>query len=599
MSEPVQKKASATNAAKSFRSIDLFPIWKVLTQYNQLRFNSDIRAGLNVALLAFPQGMAYAMIAGLPIQYGIFCSAIATIIGPLFAGSRFIMLGPTNATSVLLFSTFLALGVSDAQKLILLPILLFLVATFQIIGSYLNVASLIQYVSRSVIVGYITAAALLIMASQIQHTLGFRISGASTFFSVIQKTFEKIPEAHLPTLILSLLTAVTYVLLKRFLKSLPNVGITLILMSMVGIGLNELGWNIQKLQAVSPSSWQISIPTFDLTTISTLASAAMAIAFLSILEGSSIGKSLAAMSGSRLNTNQELFSMGISNLGCSIFSGMPASGSLTRSVLNWTSGAATPLASVFCGFICIGLFLGLGQFIGFIPKASLSVVVVFVALSLINPRQIRFVIKTTPPDAFVFLVTFLSALLLPLDTAIYFGVGLSIILFLREAGEPQLIEYIFNKSGQLTQKRQTEERTTPEISIVHVEGSLFFGAAELLQEQIRRVCDDSNLKIIVLRLKHAHHLDASTILALEELVTFMKEHNRALIVSGARKDVYRICKRAKLIDIIGRENFFMEWPQNPTLSTRNALKRAQEILGEEKAAVRVFGETIQKKPEKT
>ncbi|MBL4576708.1 MAG: SulP family inorganic anion transporter, partial [Opitutaceae bacterium] len=251
MSEPAEKKATTKKVSKPYRGIQLFPIWKVLTQYNNQKFNSDIRAGLNVALLAFPQGMAYAMIAGLPIQYGIFGSAIATIVGPIFAGSRFVMMGPTNATSVLLLSTFLALGVPDHQKLVILPLILFLVAVFQIIGSYLNAASIIQYISKSVIVGYITAAAILIMANQLQHTLGFRISGASTFINVIQKTVEKLPSTHFPTLLLSLLTAATFILLKRFFKSLPNVGITLILMSLVGFGMHEFGWDVQKLQAVS------------------------------------------------------------------------------------------------------------------------------------------------------------------------------------------------------------------------------------------------------------------------------------------------------------------------------------------------------------
>ncbi|MGH8020959.1 MAG: STAS domain-containing protein, partial [Opitutaceae bacterium] len=182
------------------------------------------------------------------------------------------------------------------------------------------------------------------------------------------------------------------------------------------------------------------------------------------------------------------------------------------------------------------------------------------------------------------------ALLFPLDIAIFIGTATSIILFLDKAGEPELVEYIFTEEGQLAEMRSAGKRPLPEISIVHVEGSLFFGAAELLHEQIRRVCDDPNLRILILRLKHAHHLDASAILALEELVQFMRENGRGLIVSGARKEVYRICKRTGLVDMIGRENFFVEWPQNPTLSTRNALKRAQQILGQQKASVRVFDE---------
>ena len=132
---------------------------------------------------------------------------------------------------------------------------------------------------------------------------------------------------------------------------------------------------------------------------------------------------------------------------------------------------------------------------------------------------------------------------------------------------------------------------------MHVEGSLFFGAAELLQEQIRRACEDPNLRILILRLKHAHHLDASAILALEELVQFMRENGRGLIISGAREEVVHICRRTGLVDLIGQENFFPESPQNPTFATRNALKRAQEILGQKEAEVRVLGETRMRRPD--
>jgi len=582
-------------ALLSNRSIDPFPIRKVVRSYRPAQARSDLMAGLNVALLAFPQGMAYAMIAGLPIEYGLFGSAIATIVAPFFSGSRFIVLGPTNATAVLLLSTFLALGIPEGDRGALLPILILLTAFFQILGSALNLATLIQFISRSVVVGYITAAAILIIANQLQNILGFRIHGASTFADVIARTAESISRTQWPTVGLSLLTTIIFIVLRKWFAKLPNVAITLVLSSLVAAGFDHFDLKVEKLKAVTAGSFSFTMPHLDFSMAGLLTSAALAIAFLSVLEGSSIGKSLAAMSGARFNTKQELFSMGMANLACGFLNGMPASGSLTRSVLNWTSGAATTMASLFCGLASVGLFLGLGSLIAFIPKASLAIVVVFVALSLINPGQIRLVTKTTPGDAAVFLLTFGAALLFPLDTAIYFGAGLSIILFLHKAGEPELVEYTYDDEGKLTELRPDESRRRPEISIVHVEGSLFFAAAELLQEQLRRVCDDPNLKIIILRLKNAHHLDASAILALEELIEFMREHDRDLIISGARKSVFRICRRTGLFDLIGRKNFFMEWPQNPTLSSRNALKRAREILEGGNADIRIFGETVMKK----
>ena len=178
----------ALSAAKDYNSLDYFPLLKTLFSYRLEYFGGDLRAGLNVALLAFPQGMAYALIAGLPIEYGIYGSAIAALVGPIFAKSSFITLGPTNATSILLISTFTSLSISGNDSLIMLPLLVLLTGIFIMIGAYFKVANLVQYISRSVITGYITAAALLIITNQIPKALGLDLGDqrGATFFESVQ-----------------------------------------------------------------------------------------------------------------------------------------------------------------------------------------------------------------------------------------------------------------------------------------------------------------------------------------------------------------------------------------------------------------------------
>ena len=180
-----------------------------------------------------------------------------------------------------------------------------------------------------------------------------------------------------------------------------------------------------------------------------------------------------------------------------------------------------------------------------------------------------------------------ARLLVPLHVAIFTGVGISIILYLRKASRPTLVEYAFNQEGQLAEAERGL-RQHPSISIVHVEGDLFFGAAELFPTQIQRTCTDPNLRIIVLRMKNARHLDATSVMALEELVRIVRADGRDIIVSGLMKDVYRVLKNAGLVSVIGKKNLFLGSPTNPNLSTRNALKRAQEILGRSDADVHIF-----------
>jgi sulfate permease, SulP family len=375
--------------------------------------------------------------------------------------------------------------------------------------------------------------------------------------------------------------------------------VTLILTSVVAWFLAQADLRVENLNGVPMGHWPLSAPIFDFELMSQLASSALAIAFLCVLEAISIGKSIANRVGDRLNTNQEMLGIGVANLGCSFFSGMAASGSLTRSNLNWKSGAVTPLSSILTGLICAVAVLLLGPLFVYIPKPALAVIVIFVGISLINKEQIKVAFRATRSDRSVYLITVISGLLFALDFAIYLGVAASIVLFLRKASEPELVEYSFNEQGNLQEMDKNQVRANPEISIVHVEGDLFFGASELFRDQVRRVCEDPNLKVIILRLKNAYHLDATSVLALEELIRLMRESERHLIISGARKDVYRVVKNSGLINYLGRENFFMGSPQNPNVATRNALKRAQELIGDKKAEIKIYYDPSKSMPAKT
>jgi SulP family sulfate permease len=242
---------------------------------------------------------------------------------------------------------------------------------------------------------------------------------------------------------------------------------------------------------------------------------------------------------------------------------------------------------MWSGLFCLVGALSLGGLVAYIPRAALAALVVCVAVSLFNFRQIRICLRATRSDGLVFVVTLGATCMLPLHVAIFLGVAVSVILYLRKASVPQLIEYEFNAEGNLAEAKRGA-RQHPAISIVHVEGELFFGAAELFRTQIQRTCADENLRVIILRLKNARHLDATSVLALEELMRVLRAEKRHLIISGASKDVYRVLKNAGVVEVIGRDNIYLASPANPNLSTRNALKRAQEILGIKDAEVRIY-----------
>lgn len=595
--------------------IDFLPRAGPLNAYSRDKFAADIRAAANVTLLALPQAIAYAAIAGLDVIYGVVSAAAAAMIAPFFASSRFNVPGPTNATAFMLFSFFSVNPDMQSRIPELLPLLVLLIAICSVIGATLKVADLLQYVSRSVLVGYMAGAAVLIIGNQLKPLLGLDAyvdsEKTATFFGLVWELITSMAHTDWVPLIIGAVTLLIYLAFRKWKKSWPAFSIALVLGSAIFGPLIHFG--------VGPFAGQATFTTFGFAElmpalphlvregifndISALLGLALAIAFLASLENTLMAKSIASRTGDRLDPNQDMLSIGYANLGSALAGGMPASGSLTRSMLNYQSGAATKAAPVFTGIFTLILVILIAwsgetgiNLIDHIPKAALAVLVIAISFSLFNIRQIRICLRSTGDDALVIVLTFLATLLAPLHVAIFIGVAISITLFLRKASKPFLAEYEFNETGELREREGKRARPIPAISIVHVEGDLFFGASELFRTQIQRIVADPAIKVIILRLKNARHLDATSVIALEDLASFMRRKGLHLLISGATKDVYKVLKRSGVLETLqqgadrtqGESNIFLTMPSNPNISTRDALRRAQHLLGTKEADVRIF-----------
>ncbi len=601
--------------------LDPFPIIHTLRKYNGEKFRADGKAALNVSLLDIPQGIAYAAIAELPIVFGIACSAAASLVAPLFAGSRHTILGPTNATAFMLFGFFAVEPVLAAREAELVPLLVLMVGLFCLLGSVLRLADLLQYISRSVLVGYVSGAAVLIMTNQMKHLLGVAeavdVLRPRTFAGLVEALGRSIPDAIWPPVLIGAVTFTLFTLLRRWKPRWPNLAITLVAVSAVfGTLAQQAGSpfaQVARFQTFTPQDLMPSLPSLAragvFEDISMLLGVALAIAFLACLENTLMAKTIASRSGDRSDVNQDMFAVGAANLASAIAGGMPASGSLLRSTLNFGSGARTRMSSIYSGLLVLSAALLISwlprhgiSLIDYVPKAALAALIIAIALGLINRHNIRICARSTPDDAAVLATTFIATLIAPLHVAIFIGVALSVTLFLRKASRPHLVEYEFNDAGELRQMGEKRQRPNPAISIVHVEGDLFFGAAELFRTQIQRTAADPSLKIMILRLKNARHLDATSVLALEDLIKFMRANDRHVLISGATRDVYRVLKNSGVLETIqkgadrkaGESNIFLNRPSNPNLSTRDALKRAQQLMGGEKADIRIFYDPAKK-----
>ncbi len=568
---------------ENWKPITLLPLVPQLKGYSAAKFADDLRAGFNVAVLSFPVNMAYALVAGLPISYGIFSGIIASIIGLLFCRSVYITFGPSNATAVMLLSSFAAGGfMTEAARIQALPNILLMVGIFMIAMSLFKLTFFISYISRTVIIGHITSSALLIVANQMRNLLGFKYAEGLepiTLVDTVKATVLSIGDTKPESVMIALATLAIFLPLKKLAKKLPAEGITLILVAAICyVAVEHFGVNIDRLTAVKVSSWGLSAPDFDAVGLKESASCALAITLLATIEAFSIGKSLASQRADRLDTNQEIFALGAVNAACAFTSSTLSSGSLTRSTLAVNSNARTTLFNLFTAIFTVLAVLLFGTAVEYVPKATLALIVVYTSVTLIKPAVIKIALKSTWSDAIVFLSTFFVGVFATLDDAIFTGVAVSILFFLRKASEPEVVEYSISDDGGLEKIRDKKAHSDAEVSIIHVEGNMFFGASDVIQNQIRRVAGEPTLKVLILKLRNAINFDATSVLDLEELNRRMKASGRVLMLCEVREPIMRVLEKSGLRGKIGADFVFENDEENPTLSAARAIRSAQKYI---------------------
>ena len=569
-----------------------------LRRYSWAKFRADLVAGATVTLVSIPQAIGFSLIMNLPPTPVIVSVIIGGFVGSLFFSSRHHVFGPTSSISLIVAATIAANSSIGLKPLQLAVYLAFLIGVIQLLAGLLNFGEITKFISRSVVVGYSTGIGILLMASQLHNLLGYEVEQGQNFSTnVLQALFDLGTARVYPWAIgIGLLTFAIFWTVRRLRPRWPE---ALIGLAVLGIAAKiftlyhptHIPFRMVRdegaLTAIVPAFAGYPFGPKRIHLLPELAVTAIAISILGMLEAASITKGLAAKSGQKIEPNQELIGMGAANIACAFFGAVPGSSSFARSAVNYQSGAATQVSSMLSSAVVLVVLTFVTPVFNFIPVAALAAHLIRVGIKMINWHQIRISCRSTPSDLVVFVVTLGSCLFLKLDTAIYVGIGVSLALFLRKTSTPTLVEYAINESGNLAELRDPNQRPHPQISIIHVEGELFFGAADLFQEQVRSLAENQNIRVFILRMKNARHLDASTVMAMENLHDYLTQTGRHLLISGSSPEVTRVLENSGLLRQIGRENIFPA-EANATMATRNALKRAKELLPGEAAALRVF-----------
>lgn len=598
------------NAQLHSDDISLLSFKRELKGYSCDLFRNDAIAALSVALLTVPQAMAYALLAGLPLTTGLFAAIYSSLIAAIFGSSRHLIIGPSNTIAILmqagtaevLFSYYRGeVGIDrELAALQILTQLTLLIGVIQVFAAGAKLGRLTQFVSHSVVVGYMVGTALAVIINQLFTFLG--IPNMIGDYSIYKKSWYFIThlnQIHIPTAIMGVASLVILLIVKRIDKRIPASVIMLGLAALLIYLLNHSFFGTILTEGTMFSEWkQMSLiadqgylgalwpnfapPYVDIALVNHLLPLAFAIALLSILETTSVAKTIAANSGQRLEVNQEIFGLGLGNLLSSLICAMPISASPSRSGLNYSNGAQTRVAAVLT-CICVAFILyGFSTIIMYIPLAAISALLLVTTMSIVQPRQFFLCLKATNSDAFVLWMTLLSCVFLSLDIAFYVGVVISITLYLKKAAIPQLVEYDIDDAGELLKPDLAclhEHRT---IRVIKVEGELFFGAADIFQTTLKTIAeDDTSTRVIILQLKNARDIDATVCLALQQLYGYLKGSGRHLVACGMLQQVWDVLSDSGMVELIGKENLFVFDEKHPHLHMVKALNRGRQLVNKD------------------
>jgi len=560
-------------------------------------FWADLKAGMQLALLTIPQAMAYALVAGLPISCGLFAAIFSAIMGCLAGSSRFLVMGPVNAISILvqagtsqiLFTYFRDVtGPEREQLAIQITTQLALIAgIFQASAGFFKFGRLAHFVSHSVVIAYMAGTSLTIVLTQLYVLLGIpRGNGISSLFERGLNLFLNLDQIAWPAGIVGITSLVGLSFFKRWRPQIPGAAV---IFGVVGIAVYALQMSpyaslIEQIDLVGDTAERFEVipyfawPSFEMGLMNQMLPIAFAIAFLGMIETACVTKAMAAASGQAISLNQEIMALGMGNLTSSFTGALPISTSPSRSFLNMSSGSKTRLSSISNALFVALIVSVLGFFINLIPLSALSALLIFTAISLVNIKQLLLCLKATASDALVFWLTFFACWFFNIDTAFYIGVILSVALYLKKAAEPHLMEFVIEENGSLRRLSAAQKVQEQTIRVIKVEGELFFGAANLFQNTLKTLTeDDATTRVLILQLKNARDMDATACLALQQMHGYLSTSGRHLIACGLTQDVWDVLSNAGMIEELGKENLFLFEEKQPTLCMRKALERAKEL----------------------
>ena len=542
---------------------ELIPILEWLPNYNSSRLKGDFIAGITVSIILIPQGIAYALIAGLPPIYGLYCALVPQLVYAIFGSSRQVAIGPVAMDSLIVATGVSTLALAGSDSYIAIAILLaFMVGSIQFLLGVFRLGFIVNFLSKPVISGFTSAVALTIGINQFRNLFGVDFVQSDQIQYVLEDIWFNIIDFNSHTTLIGLISVGVIILLRKINKKIPNA----LLVVVVGIlTIRYLGDEFSDVAIVKdiPSGLpSFSFPEMDISQIKELLPIALTLVMVGYLETISIGKSLEAKQDEyKLRPNQELIALGLSNIIGSWFKAYPSTSSFSRSAINQESGATTGMASLVSVVMVLLTLLFLTPLFYHLPKTVLAAIIIVAVFGLVNIKEAIFLWKANNLDFWLLVVTFFSTLLFGIEYGIMIGVGLSLIILIFRTSRPYVAELgkVPESDFYRNRERFNEVILDDEVLVFRFDAQLFYANASYFIETLELMVEEKGprLKLIVLDAESINRVDSTGVEMLKERIRFYHKKNILFYFAGVKGPVRDHLFRGKILDIITLDHFYM------------------------------------------
>ncbi len=550
-------------------------------QYRRDDLAGDVIAGVIAAIMLIPQSMAYALLAGLPVQVGLYASIVPLMLYAILGSSRVLSVGPVAIVSLLTANALSPLAAANTSTYLALAIVLaLLVGLIQVGMGLIRLGFLVNFLSHSVIAGFSSAAAIMIAIGQLKSLLGLKFATPESFIELVKQTIVHLPQANVFSSTIGLVSLVSLLLINQCLAQrltqwqvklswiMPMVRsgpLVVLLISTLAVWIGQLNQsaNVTIVGTVPTGLPHLTLPNFAPTTWQALFPAAIVISLVSFVESIAVAKSLASQRRQKIDANQELIALGAANLGAALTGGFPVTGGFSRSVVNFAAGANTGLASIITAVLIAIAVLFLTPLFYFLPQSALAATIIIAVMGLIEVKTLRQMWRYNVADAMCFMMTFVTVLGLGIETGISIGVVTSLALFLWRTSVPHIA--VVGRVGETEHFRNVHRhqvQTYPGILALRVDGSLYFANTKYLEDYIlKAIADRPEIRHLVLICSAINFIDASALETLEGLMVDLQGAGVQLYLAEVKGPVFDRLQKIGLIDKLGCDRVFMSTHQ--------------------------------------